>query len=159
MKKQLWVSLVVGFALGAQVAAAGTEQLTATYYFLGVDEGEVLEGPNGGKFTAGLRSHGHGVSSTGEIVSIWCDAGNHLNAAGQATVGVGYCRQVYDNGDWLWVSFTQQFSNGVGVANWTVVGGTGKYEGATGSGTTTDVSQRGDGRAWASQAKGTIKTK
>jgi hypothetical protein len=51
----------------------------------------------------------------------------------------------------------QQFPSG--DSNWTVFGGTGRFAGATGSGTTKDISNRGDGVAWTNETKGTIKTK
>jgi hypothetical protein len=41
---------------------------------------------------------------------------------------------------------------------WTVMGGSGAFEGATGSGTSTTTSRRGDGQAWTSQSKGSITT-
>ena len=63
-----------------------------------------------------------------------------------------------DNGDVLWVSFVNRGPGSTG--NWTVMGGTGEYEGATGGGTSTPpISTRGDGLGWTNTSTGTIVTK
>jgi hypothetical protein len=157
MKALVSTSVILAFACLAQVAAAETEQLSSTNYFVIIDPGEVIDQPNGRKITIGGRTQGTLVHDTGATDSIWCDFMNYLNEAGAATKGVGYCRSVTDNGDTLWLSFVQQFPSG--AATWTVMGGTGRYEGATGAGTTENVSERGDGLAWTSKSKGTVTTK
>jgi hypothetical protein len=157
MKTLVTISLILAFIIIAPGASAQTQQLSSTNYFVLLDLGEEVQQPNGRKVVVGLRSHGNLVSDTGETTSIWCDVTNELNDAGAATVGAFVCRQVYDNGDIVWVGGVQQLPSG--SATWTVLGGTGRYQGATGSGTTENISQRADGYAWTSKSKGTLTLK
>jgi hypothetical protein len=60
---------------------------------------------------------------------------------GSLTAGAGYCVQSDAEGDVWWISW-----RGLpGDTEWTVIGGTGKFEGASGSGMTTAVSENPDG--------------
>ena len=61
-----------------------------------------------------------------------------------------------DNGDMLYISYMMDGATQTG--KWTVMGGSGAYAGATGSGTTSVVSRRGDGMAWTSNAEGSLTT-
>ena len=131
--------------------AADTREVSNTAYFVTMDDGNEITVPNGGQITVGIRTHANVVDEvTGEDFSQWC-----VGEAG-ADTGAGYCTLVADNGDALWVSYV--FTS-AGSSNWTIMGGTGQYVGATGSGTASNVSQRGDGRAWTSKAVGTLTTK
>jgi hypothetical protein len=154
----------LGFAVGlvcvALSAAADTQQTSSTGYFTGLDQGEVIQQPDGSKVRVGMRSHANLVAESGPLkgqtASQWCDGMALLDGAGAATVNVGYCTLVYDNGDRLWVSYLNKPGQ---AGQWTVIGGTGRFEGATGSGSGEMVSQRGDGMSWTNQSKGTITTK
>jgi hypothetical protein len=121
-----------------------------------IDRGEVIDLPNGTKVTVGMRTHGSAVSPTGEERSQWCTSEAHTNAAGEPTGGAGHCEAYYDNGDILWSSFLTRPGQ---PTRWSVMGGTGRYEGATGGGTATLVSMRSDGSAWTGKLEGTIVTK
>jgi hypothetical protein len=63
----------------------------------------------------------------------------------------------YDNGDVLSVAITGAAADQ--PLTWVVLGGTGKYAGATGGGASKLVSRRGDGYAGTYKATGTITTK
>ena len=132
--------------------AADTREVSNIAYFVTIDDGNEITVPNGGQVTVGIRSHANVVDKvTGEDFSQWC-----VGEAGTDT-GAGYCTLVADNGDALWVSYV--FMPGEEGSSWTIMGGTGQYAGATGSGTTSNVSERGDGRAWTSKSVGTLTTK
>jgi len=57
------------------------------------------------------------------------------------------------------VSWYSYVTSGTDHVSWSVMGGTGKYAGATGGGTGTVVSRRSDGVSWTVQSKGTLITK
>lgn len=65
-----------------------------------------------------------------------------LDANGQVDSGYGYCDVVDGDNDIWWLSWTTKGDDGT----WTVMGGTGKYEGMTGEGTSKVLSQSADGR-------------
>ena len=64
-------------------------------------------------------------------------------AADGSTNGHGYCDAVDADGDrwWIWWNNTPESNK------WGFIGGTGKYEGITGGGTTESLAQMADGRA------------
>lgn len=131
-------------------ATAGTRDVNTTAYFVTTNQGQEITTPQGNQVTVGIQNHSNLVDHvTNEEFSQWC-TGNASEAG-----GAGYCTIIADNGDVLWVSYLNQ--NGSGT--WTVMGGTGEYLGATGGGTSTPGSQRGDGQAWTSTSTGTLTTK
>ncbi|MDP5052394.1 MAG: hypothetical protein NWP69_01275 [Congregibacter sp.] len=129
--------------------------VSSTTYWVIVDPGQPVEMPNGAKGMATMRVHGTSVRSDGVVSSQWCTGHQGVSATGAAG-GAGYCTLIADNGDMLYISFMTSGADGKGM--WSVMGGTGGYAGATGGGTTANVSERADGRAWTSSSKGTITT-
>ncbi|MEM8745034.1 MAG: hypothetical protein AAGF14_10400 [Pseudomonadota bacterium] len=77
-----------------------------------------------------------------------------LDANGQVDTGYGYCDVVDDDNDIWWLSWETKGDDGT----WQVLGGTGKYEGMTGKGTSKVLSQSADGR-FALRWEGTAKMK
>jgi hypothetical protein len=151
-------SWAVGLLFFSLTASADTQKVSNVGYAVALDRGQVIDLPNGRKIRVGARSHGSLVDqNTKEESSQWCTAEAQLNAAGEETSQVGYCAVVADNGDTLWLSFFIPGPQEGG--NWTVIAGTGRYEGATGGGTTAVASQRGDGYAWTTKSTGTLTTK
>ena len=71
-----------------------------------------------------------------------CNGTVLISADGQSQTGGGHCTAIDKDGDAWWLSF---LLTGDG-SEWTVMGGTGKYEGMTGGGTTTPDAQFADGR-------------
>ena len=147
-----------GWAALPPVRSPGTEQGSWTVYNAVTKLPEKIDLPGGKAGLANGESHLTLVNDkTGETTSGWCTNMGLMDASGKPTGGAGYCSIFYDNGDVLWVSFT-----GTGPDQptpWTVMGGTGTYAGATGSGMTTPVSQRGDGYASTTKSTGSITTK
>lgn len=137
-------------------ASADTIRSNSTLYNTITEMPTAIELPGGTTVLGGGSSTGVIVQEDGTQSMQYCvntgvqrEDGNNL--------GAGHCTIVYDNGDLLWVSF---HADGSGEAStWTVIGGTGEWEGATGGGTTELVSMRGDGRSWTATSKGKIKTK
>ena len=146
---------IVGFATGA---LADTQQISSTGYAVNTDQGERITLPNGKVVLAGMQSHASLVNDkTGELTSQWCTANGYPDASGNLTAIAGFCTVVFDKGDELWLSFVGGAEDQPNT--WTVMGGTGAYAGATGSGTSRTVSNRGDGYAWAMKSSGTLTTK
>ena len=71
-----------------------------------------------------------------------CAGSETLSPEGVAEAGRGYCDTVDADGDvwWMW------WDNDPKPGAWGILGGTGKYEGMTGGGTTKALSQHSDGR-------------
>lgn len=154
MKKLIIALVTAGCAV---VAQAETEKVASTSYWVQVDPGQPVEMPSGAKGRSTMRAHATVVQADGEVSSQWCTGHQGVSAQGQ-TGGAGYCTIISDNGDMLYVSYVLGGAQDQ-PATWTVMGGTGSYAGATGGGTSVNVSQRGDGRAWTTQSTGTIVTK
>lgn len=103
--------------------------------------------------TSGI-SHATIVNKSGEVSSQWC-RGTWASKGEQFLGGAGHCTSVDADGDYLWIWFRP---TGPESTQWGVINGSGKWEGATGGGTTsTQVSQSPDKRAWVATSKGTIK--
>jgi hypothetical protein len=138
--------------------AATTQQISSTGYAVNFGSGERITLPNGKVVLVGMRSHASLVNDeTGELSSQWCTANGYPDASGELTAIAGFCSVTADNGDELWLSFVGGAEDQ--PSSWTVMGGTGQYAGATGSGTSRNASNRGDGYAWAMKSTGTLTTK
>jgi len=146
-------AIMACFAFGAH---AETQKTSATAHFVVISQGDAFEMPNGDKGFYGGQSHATSIREDGTMASQWCTGEVGVNDAGEMTGGAGYCTIIEDNGDVIWVSYVNVAGQ---PGTWTVMGGTGAYEGATGGGTSTVVSQRADGQAWTGQSTGTITTK
>ena len=154
--KKLYTSAIGTFALCiAFTAQAETMKVESTTYWVQISQGQTVEMPSGTKGRTLMRNHGTVVRANGDVSSQWCTGHQGVLASGQAG-GAGYCTSISDNGDMLYISY--MLGEEGEPVTWTVMGGSGAYEGATGSGTSTITSRRGDGQAWTSRAKGSITT-
>ena len=72
-----------------------------------------------------------------------CGGSIVVGTDGAAVNGGGYCEATDKDGDVWWLSWADYDGNG---NTWTILGGTGKYEGMTGSGTVAVLMQSADGR-------------
>ena len=130
-------------SVGAQAA---TEQLVATGYNVVTKLPEKITLPNGSVIMVGAQGHASIVNDkTAEQTSQWCNIDTWVDAKGAQTHAVGHCSVFYDSGDVVWVSVTQTTTDQ--PVTWTVLGGVGKYAGATGGGTSKVTSRRSDGYA------------
>jgi len=93
---------------------------------------------------------------TGEQSCEWYSYDALLDAKGTYLHYISYCTRVYDDGDVLW---STAVGDNADTGTFTWAGGTGKYTGATGGGTTTTTSTRSDGRATKFKNVGTLTTK
>lgn len=156
MKSRTSAIVAMAFVLTGSCALAEDRAASQTNYFVAIDQGEVVTQPDGTRIRIGQVSHANGVDdNTGEQVSAWCYGQSVLGNSDAPVAGAGYCAQVDDDGDIAWFSFRNYAGQN---GTWTAMGGTGKYEGQTGSGTSENISNRGDGRGWTSKAKGKITT-
>jgi hypothetical protein len=158
MKIAVALTLTVGFSFLASTALADTQQLSITAYGVQTKLPEKVPLPNGKSVMVGGVSQSSLVNDkTGEVTSQWCNGDEFPDAKGAVMASVGHCTVFYDNGDVVWISYSGGAVDQPG--KWTVIGGTGKYAGATGSGTFTNTSQRGDGYAGTQKSTGTLTTK
>ncbi|MGI9323815.1 MAG: hypothetical protein ACR2PZ_01255 [Pseudomonadales bacterium] len=92
-------------------------------------------------------------NKTGEISSQWC-RGSWASNGETFLGGGGHCTSIDADGEYLWLWFQP---TGPDENRWGVIGGSGKWEGATGAGASKTVSQSPDGRSWVATTKGKIK--
>ncbi len=71
-----------------------------------------------------------------------CSGTYVLTPEGEIEIGRGHCEAVDQDGDvwWLWWESVSE------SGKWGILGGTGKYDGMAGSGTTTPIAAHDDGR-------------
>jgi hypothetical protein len=144
--------------ISAPGAFAATEEVDVTIYGVETQRGEAVALPNGTKVTGGGQTHGTVVNrKTGEVTSQWCSAATFQDGAGNQTSQGGACTAFYDDGTLLHVSYLGAAPDAGNT--WTVMGGTGRYAGATGGGSCKNDSMRSDGFAWTASCKGSIVTK
>lgn len=152
--------IAVGAAalLGASATAISeTREVDSVSHFVVTQDGDPYETPAGEEGVYGEIMHATQIEADGRTSSQWCVGEVSLSGDNGGVGMAGYCTIIHDNGDAL---FTSYIGPGGGQpSQWTVMGGTGEFAGATGSGTSTTVSQRGDGEAWTVKHTGTLTTK
>jgi hypothetical protein len=144
--KTCFVIAICAMVFGSLVtpAEAGEEHGSGTVTYAPA-EVENTQLPDGGMIQ---RSHIMGIvladdaSNSIHLASQDC-FGTTVVPDGGTAIGNGYCDAVDANGDrwWIW------WHNGPDSNTWGFMGGTGKYEGITGGGTTESLAQMADGRA------------
>jgi hypothetical protein len=158
MKMFIVQALTIVLCGAATTAVAATEQMSATGYNVLTKQGEKITLPNGTVIMTGAQDHSSLVNDkTGEQTSEWCYFDSWLDNKGATKAFTGHCSHFYDNGDVLFVAVTGTTNDQ--PLTWTVIGGTGKFVGASGGGTTKYTSERSDGYAATYKATGTITTK
>lgn len=146
MRKNYWVAVTIcGLVIGSLAAPvwSGEEKGsgTVTYAPAEVDNQSLADG------SMIQRSHIMGIvladdpSNSIHLASQDCFGTTLISADGSAH-GHGYCDAVDADGDrwWIWWNNTPESNR------WGFIGGTGKYEGIKGGGTTTALAQMADGR-------------
>ncbi len=157
MKSHISVALAAAAILLGSCVQADTQTLELTVEGVQVQQGELITAPSGNQSRVGGLTHATIANDqTGERSVQWCRGNVLLDGTGMPTTQVGFCTVIYDSGDLLWISYLGDAQSGENT--YTVIGGTGQYQGATGGGVNRVVSQRGDGRSWTSRAEGTITT-
>lgn len=139
----LSASLIAGaLVTTSAVAAEFKDSGTVTYVPIST---AVTKLANGGSL---IKSHIKGVilaNDTANPIHLSaqdCDGAAILAATGQQIAASGSCHAVDADGD-VW---TLWYHNSAAGNNWGVIGGTGKYDGMTGGGTTTPIADLADGR-------------
>jgi hypothetical protein len=157
-RSALFALAAVLCSTGAPAAFAATEDLDLTVYIVDVRRGEEISLPKGGKVFHGGTTQATIVNkNTGETTVQWCSAAAFVDAAGNPTNMVGACTVFYDSGDMLWVSYLNGTMDQPNT--WAVMGGTGRFAGATGGGSCKVDSQRSDGYSITSSCTGKLTTK
>jgi hypothetical protein len=158
MKNIIVTLLTTVLCCAASGSNAATEQFSATLYDVVTKLGEKETLQNGTVIVVGEQDHASIVNDkTGEQTSQWCNYDYWPDPKGMPTHSVGHCTVFYDNGDLAFIATTGTTNDQ--PVTWTVLGGTGKYAGATGGGTSKMTSMRSDGYAATFKASGTITTK
>src|SRR4030095_7349101 len=132
-------------------------QYTETVYIQLTRAGDLVTLPNGRKALVGGESRGIVVNdATGEVSSEWCSTTGFVEPEPNSIGNAGSCTAFFPNGDALlmWLEWPIDEKGDEGNARWTVMGGSGRFAGATGGGTTEIKSMLGDG-GWT--GKGTVK--
>ena len=155
MNKFLSTGLAILLGFFALSACADTETIDSTSYHVVLQEPTPYETPQGRTVMLGGQNHASVVAADGEVSSQYCTGNAMAAEGGGMQIGAGFCTVVAANGDALWIWFRNEADK---PTTWGVIGGTGQYAGATGGGTSTMVSQGGDGRSWVAKATGTVKT-
>ncbi len=144
--KRLATIAIFGLMIGGLAAApatAGEETSSGTVTYVPVDM-EMMEMPDGSMMQ---RSHIKGIvlandsSSSIHLASQDCFGTTVIAADGTAT-GNGYCDGVDADGDLWWIWWHNSPEKNI----WGFMGGTGKFMGVKGEGTTTPMVQMADGR-------------
>jgi len=158
MKRSIVYFLTVILCGAAVSAGAATEQLSITGYSVVTKLGEKETLPSGMAIEVGQQTYTGLVNDkTGETTSQYCNGDSWPDEKGAPKYLVAHCSVFYDNGDILWISITGTTNDK--PLTWMVLGGTGKYAGATGGGTSKLASQRSDGYSGTYKSTGTLTTK
>lgn len=135
------------FALIGMIAAitarSETMNIEATGHYVRINEPAFIELAGDHEMYPGYRRHISVANDDGSAESHWCFGSNIMNDS-DLEFGAGYCTAVDEDGDvyWTWFEVARR-----GGFNWQVMGGTGKYSGATGSGTSRATGSLPDGSA------------
>lgn len=158
MKKGIGIFLLIPIACVALQGNAATNQVSWTGYVVTTKLGEKTTLPNGTVIMVGVQNHASIIDDkTGEQSSQWCTYDLWLDEKGASTFMVGHCTLFLDNGDVLTASIAGTTQDK--PVAWAALGGTGKYLGVTGGGTSKMVSARSDGYADTWKVTGTLTTK
>jgi hypothetical protein len=144
----------------SNVAAGETVQYTETVYSRVTRPGDELTLSNGKKAIKGGESYAVVVNDqTGEVAIEWCNATAFLDPGPNAVAFIASCTAFYENGDAL-LMWGEAKTDGKGEPHtrFTIMGGTGRFAGATGEGTTERIRTLGDG-SWIGKATVSLTTK
>jgi len=133
----LLVLFVSGVALGETIT------VDATGHYVRINEPEFLELVDDHELYPGYRRHISVTGKDGKAESHWCFGSNVMDGS-TLEFGAGYCTALDDDGDVYWTWFEVAKRGGFA---WKVMGGTGKYKGATGGGTSRASGSLPDGSA------------
>jgi hypothetical protein len=140
--------VLIFVALFAASAARGqVVDVDAKGQYVPLNEIDWLDLGNGDEAYPGYRRHIAATGKDGRTESHWC-YGTNIRKIESDKPGfdfaAGYCTIFDEEGDAYWTWFEV---DGLGSFVWTVMGGTGKYKGAKGSGVSTAESTMPDGTA------------
>ncbi len=144
----MWNLVLILVALFATSAAcAQVVDVDSKGQYVPLNEIDWLDLGNGGEAYSGYRRHIAAIGKDGRAESHWC-YGTNIRKIESDQPGfefaAGYCTIFDEEGDAYWTWFQV---DGLGSFVWTVMGGTGKYKEAKGSGVSTAESTMPDGTA------------
>lgn len=140
MTKYLTVALTL---LTFGLAFADTLTIESTGHYVLLNDPDMIELEGDFEAYHGYRRHITAVGLDGKTESHWC-VGTNVMDDDSLSFGAGYCTILDEDGDAYWTWFQVRKRGGY---DWQVMGGTGKYQGASGKGVSTAVSSLPDGTA------------
>ncbi len=137
-----YLTIILAFA-SSGAAIAETVIINATGHYVPLNEPEWIELEDNRGVFPGYRRHITAVGEDEKIQSHWCSGTNVENET-EFEFGAGYCTIFDEDGDAYWTWFQL---DGEGAFERVVMGGTGKYEGSSGTGVSMSVNVLPDGTA------------
>ena len=125
------------------VVAGETIIVDATGHYVRLNDPDMIDLKNDDEAYHGYLREITVTRKDGKTETRWC-TGTNVMDGGDLSFGAGYCTTIDEDGDAYWTWFTVRLRGGF---DWRVMGGTGKYEGATGSGQSTAIEMLPDGSA------------
>ena len=123
------------------VALGETITIESTGHYVRLNDPDMIELENDDEAYHGYRRHITAIGKNGKTESHWC-IGTNLMDGDELDFGAGYCTILDEDGDAYWTWFQVRKRGGF---DWQVMGGTGKYQGSTGSGVSKAVNSLPDG--------------
>ena len=120
---------------------AATRHVESTGYYVRLNEPSWMELNDGREAYPDYRRHITAVDGNGKVESHWC-SGTNVVSKEKFEWGGGYCAAFDEDGDTYWMWFRP---DGAERFAWKVMGGTGKYEGSSGNGSSTFAKELPDG--------------
>lgn len=145
-----YIVCLIGIFASA-VVVAETIVVDATGHYARINEPAFVELEDDNEMYPGYRRHISVTNKDGTAESHWCFGSNVMDDD-DLEFGGGFCTALDEDGDvyWTWFEVARR-----GGFDWIVMGGTGKYKGATGSGASRASGSLPDGSA-TFQIKGEI---
>jgi hypothetical protein len=138
MSRYLTIVLVM---IISRVAMGETVTIESTGHYVPLNDPDMIELEKKYEAYHGYERHITAIGKDGKTESHWCIGTNLMNDD-ELAFGAGYCTILDEDGDAYWTWFQVRKRGGF---DWQVKGGTGKYEGSTGSGFSKAVSSLPDG--------------
>ena len=133
--------------IAANAFAGETIQYTETVYIQLTRTGDEVNLSNERKVRRDDQSLGIVVNDkTGEVASEWCSGVTFVDPGPNSIASASSCTALYENGDamLIWLEWVTD-NKGAEHCQWKIMGGTGRFSGATGNATTEVTKTLADG--------------
>ena len=132
--------LATGLAMASGIASAAEQTLECKLYIAeSLDHASTYAVESTGSLLNGVRRAGICVFADGSVADKQFVMGMNIRDEGSAGDAVGISVYTFESGDSLTLSFTGGWDKGPFAGEYTVLSGTGAFQGATGTGTISGV--------------------